>query len=112
LVRRGLAWAFTRYSLTYVREEAIARAARIGIWAGPSQPPWDYRAARWTTASDSGEAPAGCPIKGNVTPNGRIYHVPWSPWYGRIKMDGSKGKRWFCTEQEAIAAGWRGAHVH
>ena len=46
-------------------------------------------------------------IKGNVTANGRIYHLPWSPWYNRIRMDGTKGKRWFCSEKEAIAAGWR-----
>jgi hypothetical protein len=33
--------------------------------------------------------------------------MPWSPWYGRIRMDADKGKRWFCTEAEALAAGWR-----
>ena len=112
LVRRGLAWAFTRYSQTYVSLEAEARRARLGIWAGAAQPAWDYRAERWQVAETSTEAPKGCPIKGNVTANGRIYHVPWSPWYGKVKMDEGKGKRWFCTEEEAIKAGWRAAHVN
>ena len=57
-------------------------------------------------------APQGCAIKGNVTAHGKIYHMPWSPWYARIKMDPDKGRRWFCTEAEAVAAGWRPANVH
>lgn len=112
LVRMGLAWAFVRYSRTYIGEEAEARAARVGIWSGPAQAPWDYRADRWAVAERSDEAPKGCPIKGNVTANGKIYHLPWSPWYHRINMDDGKGKRWFCSEAEAVEAGWRAAHVH
>lgn len=110
LVRRGLAWAFVRYSRSYISTEAEAQRARVGIWSGSATPAWQYRADRWHHAADGAEAPKGCPIKGNVTANGRIYHLPWSPWYGRIRMDGSKGKRWFCSEEEAIAAGWRAAH--
>ncbi len=110
LVRQGLAFAFVRYSRSYVGQEAQARAAKIGIWSGTAQAPWDYRAERWQMAEVG--TPTGCPIKGNVTANGRIYHMPWSPWYGRVKMDGDKGKRWFCTEEEAVAAGWRPAQVH
>ena len=46
-------------------------------------------------------------IKGNVTNQGLIYHPPWSPWYSKINMETAKGKRWFCSESEAIDAGWR-----
>ena len=49
----------------------------------------------------------GCRIKGNVSQNGRIYHVPGSPSYDQTKIDESKGERWFCTEAEARAEGWR-----
>ncbi len=110
MVQHGHAWAFVRYSTTYVREEAEARAARRGIWQGESVPAWEYRAQRWAGVEQ--QAPQGCAIKGNVTAHGKIYHMPWSPWYGRIKMDPDKGKRWFCTEAEAVAAGWRPANVH
>lgn len=112
LVRQGLAWAFVRYSQSYVTTEAEARVAKRGIWSGTAQPPWDYRAHRWQAAEAEPASPQGCPIKGNVTAHGRIYHLPWSPWYGRIKMDGSKGKRWFCSEAEAMAAGWRAAALN
>ncbi len=50
---------------------------------------------------------AGCRIKGNISQNGKIYHVPGSPSYDQTKIDESKGERWFCTEAEAQAAGWR-----
>lgn len=105
LVRRGLAWAFVKYSRTYVGLEAVARQRKVGIWQGPAQRAWDYRANRW--ASAEGDAPNGCAIKGNITRRGHIYHMPWSPWYGRVRIETKKGERWFCSEAEAVAAGWR-----
>ena len=50
---------------------------------------------------------ASCAIKGNISPAGRIYHVPGSDSYDKTRIDQSKGERWFCTEAEARAAGWR-----
>lgn len=112
MVRRGLAWAFLRYSQSYVEAEREARAARIGIWQGETEAPWDYRARQWALAEAAGnEAPAGCAIKGNVSRHGHIYHLPWSPWYGKVRIDPARGERWFCSEAEAIAAGWRPANV-
>ena len=111
MVRLGFAWAFVRYSTAYVGLEAAARIARAGIWDGEARPAWEYRADRWQVAEPA--APAGCAIKGNVTANGRIYHMPWSPWYDKVKMGGAAhGKRWFCTEAEAAAAGWRPAQSY
>ena len=110
MVRQGHAWAFVKYSQSYVREETQARAAGLGIWQGQSEPAWEYRAKRWAAAED--KAPEGCAIKGNVTKTGRIYHMPWSPWYSRIRIEPEKGKRWFCSEAEALAAGWRPVQVH
>lgn len=109
LVREGLAWAFVKYSQTYVRQEAEARARRVGIWQGEAEPAWVYREKRWAGAEQV--APKGCAIKGNVTEHGHIYHMPWSPWYGKVKIEEAKGERWFCSEAEAVAAGWRPASV-
>ena len=105
MVESGMAWAFRRYSSDYVAIEADAEAHTRGVWVAPTQTPWDYRAERWVVAAQ--EAPEGCPIKGNISRNGRIYHAPWSPWYSRTKLSPEKGERWFCDEAEAIAAGWR-----
>lgn len=110
MVRQGHAWAFVKYSTSYVKEEADARAQGLGIWQGEATPAWDYRAQRWATVEP--QAPQGCAIKGNITAHGKIYHMPWSPWYAQIKMDPEKGRRWFCTEAEAVAAGWRPVNVH
>lgn len=110
MVRRGYAWAFVKYSTAYTSVEAEAKQTKTGIWQGDAQPPWEFRHSRWTSVE--GTAPAGCAIKGNVTKNGRIYHMPWSPWYDQIKIEPDKGKRWFCSEAEAVAAGWRAVQVH
>lgn len=59
------------------------------------------------TRKPSSAAPGECRIKGNVGSSGRIYHVPGSSAYEKTRIDESKGERWFCTEQEARAAGWR-----
>jgi hypothetical protein len=110
LVRSGLAWAFVKYSTSYVEAEGEARALKIGIWQAETEPAWVYREKRWQSAETG--APNGCAIKGNVTAKGNIYHMPWSPWYGKVRIEAAKGERWFCSEAEARQAGWRPAMVH
>ncbi|MBJ3783841.1 sunset domain-containing protein [Devosia sediminis] len=54
----------------------------------------------------------GCVIKGNVNTKGeRIYHVPGQKYYEETRIQASHGERWFCTEEEARAAGWRKSRV-
>jgi hypothetical protein len=56
---------------------------------------------------------AGCQIKGNVSINSgaRIYHVPGQRHYDETIIRLEYGERWFCSEQEARAAGWRRSGV-
>ena len=105
MVLDGYAWAFRRYSEDYVSDEAVALATGMQIWQAATQSAWDYRAAKWDFAVQ--QAPDGCPIKGNISDNGRIYHAPWSPWYAKTKVSVDRGEQWFCSEREAIDAGWR-----
>jgi endonuclease YncB( thermonuclease family) len=116
MVRSGFATAYRRYSNDYVDEENEARAARRGIWAGEFTSPEDYRLDERRAASPQrrpGAVPSasrcdGCYIKGNINSEGeRIYHVPGSPSYDDTVIDESKGERWFRTESEARASGWR-----
>lgn len=44
MVRQGMAWAFTRYSLDYVSQEAKAKADGLGVHAHDCQPAWEWRA--------------------------------------------------------------------
>ena len=53
-----------------------------------------------------------CLIKGNINSKGvRIYHPPGCKYYGSTVIDPKRGERWFCSEQEAVAAGWRRTKV-
>ena len=48
-------------------------------------------------------------IKGNISyrTGAKIYHLPGERLYNKTVIDTSAGERWFCTEQDAKAAGWR-----
>jgi endonuclease YncB( thermonuclease family) len=125
LVRSG--WALARISHDYDADEKEAREAKVGMWQGAFIAPWDWRVRNKKTAilgavkvpenahaillaSASGAvAPSpDCTIKGNVNSSGEcIYHLPTSRWYAQIKMQISKGTRWFCSVEEAEAAGCR-----
>ncbi|TPK70784.1 hypothetical protein FJ527_28290 [Mesorhizobium sp. B2-4-18] len=54
-----------------------------------------------------------CNIKGNISYNTgeRIYHVPGQEYYSETRISLLKGERWFCSEAEARAAGWRKSRV-
>lgn len=60
----------------------------------------------------SAQENAACNIKGNVSTQGeRIYHVPGQKYYDDTRISASHGERWFCSEEEARAAGWRQSKV-
>lgn len=66
--------------------------------------------AGWISGMAAGGA-GSCDIKGNVSINTgeRIYHVPGQEHYWETKISPQYGERWFCSEAEARAAGWRRA---
>lgn len=128
MVTQGWALAYRYYSSDYVREEERAAERKRGLWQSEFVAPWEWRqaerldtaqaqrpialvaqptaaAAEAATAGESGD----CVIKGNVSTRSgeRIYHVPGGQYYDRTRISPAKGERWFCTEQEAMAAGWR-----
>lgn len=109
MVEGGWAMAFPRYSADYVEDEGMAARAQRGIWSGSFAAPWDWRRIERQTevAQTDRTAPSDCRIKGNISGAGRIYHVPGSEHYADTRINPGRGERWFCTEAEAIAAGWR-----
>jgi endonuclease YncB( thermonuclease family) len=127
LVRSGWALAYKQVSHDYEADEAAAREDKAGMWQGAFIAPWDWRVRNKKTtilgaakppedanatllASASGPvAPSPeCNIKGNVNRSGEcIYHKPTSRWYSQIKMQIAKGTRWFCSVEDAEAAGCR-----
>ena len=106
---QGLALAYRRYSTAYAGQERSAKAARRGLWRGDFVAPWDWRRGKRLAAAPTARTGA-CRIKGNISRSGkRIYHVPGGQYYDRTRIDTSRGERWFCSEAEARAAGWRRA---
>ena len=93
---------------SYSGLERQARDAKAGIWAaGDAERPSEFRAKVWEEAKR--RAPDGCPIKGLVTGGDRVYVLPWSPDYERGRIQKARGERWFCSEREAEAAGFKPA---
>ena len=125
LVHEGWAIAYRRYSSAYAGEEASAKAAKRGMWRGEFVPPWDWRrgdrlksVSRGVRVKATRDAPrvaargrGNCNIKGNISHNSgkRIYHMPGDRDYERTRISTSRGERYFCSEAEARAAGWRRA---
>jgi endonuclease YncB( thermonuclease family) len=108
LIRAGYAFAETGLLSSYRGAEESARASKAGIWAS-SEPerPAAWRERVWSAAKR--QAPDGCPIKGRVRGGEREYLLPWSSDYQRVRISARRGERWFCSEEEAVAAGWRSA---
>src|ERR1700687_961284 len=127
MVKSGWALAYVRVSHDYDADEKAARDAKAGMWQGAFIAPWDWRVRnKKTTILGSAKAPDNahtillasasgsvapspdCTIKGNVNSSGEcIYHTPKSRWYAQIKMTITKGTRWFCSVEDAEAAGCR-----
>ncbi|CAO4173235.1 thermonuclease family protein [Methylorubrum aminovorans] len=115
MVGQGHAVAYRRYTEDYANAELTAKALRNGIWAGTFQEPSEWRRAkraggqhsRPETVTPPSKA-SGCNIKGNISAGGeRIYHLPGTRNYERTRINDRAGERLFCSENEAIAAGFR-----
>ncbi|MGR3504033.1 thermonuclease family protein [Pseudaestuariivita sp.] len=107
IVAEGYGFAYRRYSMSYDLVEKQAAAADRGLWAmNVTRPAW-FRATR-----AEGRLPPdrACRIKGNVSSKGvRTYHLPGQAHYERTGIRIERGERWFCSEAEALGAGWRKA---
>ena len=132
LVRQGLALNFDPSAKGRFREdEADARNNRRGLWKGCFVAPQEFRRGRKDGAllgdscrtdkdreiravlfPDEPIMPPGCSIKGKlavrarVTGNIGVYHLQGCRSYPAL----TKPDRWFCSEEDAQAAGFRKAY--
>lgn len=114
LVRAGHVFAEAGLFSKYASLEEAARTAKEGLWRGDPERPAEYRAKiaerlakAWEKAKQA--APGGCPIKGRIASGKKYYVLPGTADYQRIRIRARRGERWFCSEEEAQAAGWRRA---
>ncbi len=116
LIEAGIARPCLRFARAqgqerpYLQAEKVGMAKGAGIYAGPLNPLAAFCAPRSERAQVASTMPdrERCVIKGNISANGRIYHMPGQRDYDRVTMR-NPDTRWFCNEAEARAAGWRRA---
>lgn len=110
LVKEGYAYASAfppdvKFSDVFLNAQRYAIENKLGLW-GSCEDVGEVNASKDAPEKDSG----ACDIKGNVSKSGeKIYHVKGCDYYDETKIDESKGERWFCSEREALDAGWRKA---
>lgn len=115
LVSQGYATVVTyppdvKFTELFRTAEQIARREGRGLWGSICQT-WVVPTAPPTIPQTS-QAPPNlrCNIKGNINSNGeKIYHYPGCKSYAQTIITEDTGERWFCSETEAINAGWRRA---
>lgn len=107
LVRNGHVFAGPDGS--YAGDEEAARADKAGLWQGQADRPGEWRVKVWEEAKRS--SPEGCPIKGVVRRGNKVYAMPWSEGYTGRSVKKVRGDRWFCTEEEARAAGFKDSQL-
>ena len=131
LLLDGIAVAKPKAPRTYVIAERKAREASLGVWRGKFVRPWDWRDGkrlqgepvapkghdmRDEHAWSWGGVPlhpihhplhSGCVIKAKKGDGETgLYYTPLDPGYADIKIDSSKGDRYFCSDDAARRAGW------
>jgi micrococcal nuclease len=107
LLRLGYAQVSTvapnvKYQDCFIQFQREAMAAHRGLWG--SETPVSGACPYGCT-----ERKLGCDVKGNISfgAGEKIYHVPGQKYYDSTTITPEYGERWFCTEAEAIANGWR-----
>jgi len=107
LVKEGYAFSSpyppdVKYQELFNQAEKEARAANSGLWGSCG-----------TVAGTKTTVPAtDCVIKGNISSSGeKIYHLPGQKYYNQTVINESAGELWFCSEQEAVSAGWRKSKI-
>ncbi len=131
MVKEGFAQEYTynlpyKYQSSFRSAQAEAKSLKLGLWGTactPTVAPTKTQEQTSTVAPSNTIIPVvapitpvaevnntGCNIKGNISSDDeKIYHTTDCPYYAKTKIDTSKGERWFCSESEAISAGWRKA---
>lgn len=123
LIADGYAYEYTygtpyKNQANYKAAQKVAESQGKGLWANGVCENTQQESEVGSSASTAKEQVVeqqhqqSCNIKGNINSKGeKIYHLPGQKYYAATKIDTANGERWFCSEQEALTAGWRAAKV-
>lgn len=108
MVREGYAYEYTydlpyKYQASFKEAQKQAEANKTGLWG-------DTCNGKATSVDITQTGSNSCTIKGNINSKGeKIYHAIGCGSYNKTTIDESKGEKWFCSDEEAVNAGWRKA---
>jgi len=90
--------------LIHSRNEAVTDER--GMWGACEQ---ELEEEMSTFETNNPPPNPDCVIKGNISEHGygKTYFFPGCPNYKRVKVDLEKGDKYFCTKEEAEAAGFK-----
>lgn len=119
MIKEGYAYEYTfdlpyKYQTEFKNAQKKAQADKTGLWSTNTCNGDTTKTASTnsttTQTSNTTTNTNSCTIKGNISSSKeKIFHVVGCGSYNKTVIDESKGEKWFCSEQEAIDAGWRKA---
>jgi len=115
LVQDGFAYSSTyppdiKYQNQFIEAQRVATEQEKGLWGSCPTTPTEPTPTPASSPIPLPSQSTSCTIKGNISDtNEKIYHVEGCSSYNKTKIDEARGEKWFCTEADAVAAGWRKA---
>lgn len=80
------------YNQVLHEAEKVAKSEKLGVWSDTCRGPVPIN--------------TDCSIKGNVRAGEKYYYLPECRQYPQVLVDRAFGDSWFCTEAEAVKAGF------
>ena len=112
MIQEGYAYEYTydlpyKYQTEFKQAQKEAEENKAGLWGARCGSQTETIVA---PAAAAAGASGTCVIKGNINAKKeKIYHAPGCGSYDKTVIDESGGEKWFCSEQDALEAGWRKA---
>ena len=113
MIKEGYAYEYTynlpyKYQTEFKNAQKQAEANKAGLWSPNACNEDATKSVPTNTTETSNEK--SCTIKGNISSSKeKIFHMIGCGSYNKTVIDESRGEKWFCSEKEAIDAGWRKA---
>ena len=84
---------------------AAAKDAKLGLWRGDFILPATWRQGERLPGETTDST--FCVVKGVITEDDqKIFYVPSDEIYNEVTINPDKGEKMFCSDDEAILAGW------
>jgi len=115
MIEEGYAHEYTygtpyKYQTEFKSAQKQAEADKAGLWSPDTCNGNTTSSAKTSAPANTSGATGSCDIKGNIgSTKEKIYHVVGCGSYDKTVIDESKGEKYFCSEKEALDAGWRKA---